>query len=187
MMDAILLLFGQGRTLDPLQMAMRAIVVFLIALVLIRISGRRSFGQRSPFDSVVVILLGATLSRAIVGASPFIATVVASFMIVACHRLLAWACMRSRGLERLVGGVEREVFSNGAFNTRELDAALITPNRRARKRAAENRLTFDGRRGRGDSRTQRRSERDPQEGLRRPLSPGRRARFPRPRGAACAA
>jgi uncharacterized membrane protein YcaP (DUF421 family) len=126
MMEAILLLFGQGRTLDPLQMAMRAIVVFLIALVLIRISGRRSFGQRSPFDSVVVILLGATLSRVIVGASPFIATVVASFMIVVCHRLLAWACIRSRGLERLVGGVEREVFRNGAFNTRELDAALIT-------------------------------------------------------------
>lgn len=41
-MEATLLLFGQGRALDPLQMAMRAIVVFLIALVLIRISGRRS-------------------------------------------------------------------------------------------------------------------------------------------------
>nr|WP_106313776.1 YetF domain-containing protein [Paraburkholderia sp. BL18I3N2] len=126
MMEAILLLFGQGRTLDPLQMAMRAIVVFLIALVLIRISGRRSFGQRSPFDSVVVILLGATLSRAIVGASPFIATVGASLVIVISHRALAWACMRSRALERLVGGVEREVFSNGEFNAREMDAALIS-------------------------------------------------------------
>ncbi|MFB9123114.1 DUF421 domain-containing protein [Paraburkholderia dipogonis] len=126
MMEATLLLFGQGRTLDPLQMAMRAIVVFLIALVLIRISGRRSFGQRSPFDLVVVILLGATLSRAIVGASPFIATVAASFIIVICHRALAWACMRSRALERLVGGVEREVFSNGKFNAREMDAALIS-------------------------------------------------------------
>ena len=127
MMDTISLLFGQGRTLDPLQMGIRSIVVFLVALVLIRISGRRSFGQRSPFDSVVVILLGATLSRAIVGASPFVATVVASFVIVACHRLLAWACMRSPALERLVGGVEREVFSNGAFNAREMDTALITP------------------------------------------------------------
>ncbi|REE19151.1 hypothetical protein B0G71_2225 [Paraburkholderia sp. BL27I4N3] len=125
-MEAFLLLFGQGRMLDPLQMAMRSIVVFLIALVLIRISGRRSFGQRSPFDSVVVILLGAMLSRAIVGASPFIATVVASFAIVVCHRALAWVCMRSRALERLVGGVEREVFSNGEFNAREMDAALIS-------------------------------------------------------------
>lgn len=125
-MHTFSLLFGQGRTLDPLQMGIRSIVVFLVALVLIRISGRRSFGQRSPFDSVVVILLGATLSRAIVGASPFVATVAASFVIVACHRLLAWACMRSSALERLVGGVEREVFSNGAFNAREMDAALIT-------------------------------------------------------------
>jgi uncharacterized membrane protein YcaP (DUF421 family) len=126
-MHAIFVLFGEGKDLDALQMGMRAIVVFLVALALIRVSGRRSFGQRSPFDSVVVILLGATLSRAIVGASPFVATVIASFAIVACHRALAWACMRSRGLERLVGGVEREVFSNGAFNARELNAALITP------------------------------------------------------------
>jgi uncharacterized membrane protein YcaP (DUF421 family) len=126
MMDAILVLFGEGRNLDPLQMGLRSIVVFVIALALIRVSGRRSFGQRSPFDLVVVILLGATLSRAIVGASPFVATVVASFVIVACHRMLAWACMRSRRFERLVGGVERELFSNGAFNAREMHAALMT-------------------------------------------------------------
>jgi uncharacterized membrane protein YcaP (DUF421 family) len=128
MMDAIYLLFGQGRDLDPLQMSLRAVVVFLIALVLIRISGRRSLGQRSPFDSVVVILLGATLSRAIVGASPFVATVLASLVIVVCHRLLAWICMRSHAIERLVGGVERELFSNGAFNEDQLRAALMTPN-----------------------------------------------------------
>lgn len=127
MMDAIFVLFGESRNLDPLQMGLRTIAVFVIALALIRVSGRRSFGQRSPFDSVVVILLGATLSRAIVGASPFVATVIASFVIVACHRMLAWACMRSRGFERLVVGVEREVFSNGTFNAREMTAALITP------------------------------------------------------------
>jgi uncharacterized membrane protein YcaP (DUF421 family) len=126
MMDAIVVLFGEGRNLDLLQMGLRAIVIFVIALALIRVSGRRSFGQRSPFDSVVVILLGATLSRAIVGASPFVATVFASFLIVACHRMLAWACMRSRRFERLVGGVEREVYSNGEFNAREMHAALMT-------------------------------------------------------------
>ena len=128
MMDAIYLLFGQGRDLDPLQMSVRALVIFLAALVLIRVSGRRSFGQRSPFDSVVVILLGATLSRAIVGASPFVATVLASLVIVVCHRLLAWVCMRWHAVERLVGGVEREVYSNGAFNENELRAALMTSN-----------------------------------------------------------
>ncbi|MGF6665649.1 uncharacterized membrane protein YcaP (DUF421 family) [Paraburkholderia atlantica] len=126
MMDAFFVLFGQGRELDPLQMGLRSIVVFVIAIVLIRVSGRRSFGQRSPFDLVVVILLGATLSRAIVGASPFIATVVASLVIVVCHRVLAWAFIRSRRFELLVCGVEREVFSDGKFNANEMHAALIT-------------------------------------------------------------
>ncbi|MGF6856423.1 DUF421 domain-containing protein [Paraburkholderia sp. CI3] len=126
MMDAFFVLFGQGRELDPLQMGMRSIAVFVIALALIRVSGRRSFGQRSPFDSVVVILLGATLSRAIVGASPFIATVVASFAIVVCHRALAWSFIRSRRFELLVGGAEREVFSDGKFQANEMHAALVT-------------------------------------------------------------
>ncbi|APA84668.1 DUF421 domain-containing protein [Paraburkholderia sprentiae WSM5005] len=126
MMDAFYVVFGQGRELDPLQMGLRSIAIFVIGLALIRVSGRRSFGQRSPFDSVVVILLGATLSRAIVGASPFIATVVASFVIVVCHRVLAWACMRSRRFELLVGGTEREVYSDGKFHADEMHAALVT-------------------------------------------------------------
>lgn len=126
MMDVVNVVFGTGKDLSAVQMGMRAIVVFLVALVMIRVSGRRSFGQRSPFDSVVVILLGATLGRAIVGASPFVPTVVASFAIVICHRMLAWACMRSPRLERLVGGTQREVYSDGAFNQHEMEGALVS-------------------------------------------------------------
>ena len=81
-MDVVNTVFGSGRDLDALQMAARAAAIFIAALVLIRISGRRSFGQRSPFDYVVAILLGATLSRVIVGASPAFPTAVASLVLV---------------------------------------------------------------------------------------------------------
>jgi uncharacterized membrane protein YcaP (DUF421 family) len=102
-------------------MAMRAIVVFIATLIFIRISGRRSFGQRSPFDYVVAVLLGATLSRVIVGASPAIPTMVASLAMVLVQRALAWSW-----LESLVVGVEREVYRDGQFNSRQMSAALIT-------------------------------------------------------------
>src|SRR5882762_10451084 len=125
-MDVLIAIFGEGKYLDSLQMAMRAVAVFFAALVLICISGRRSFGQRSPFDYVVAILLGATLSRLIVGASPAIPTFVASLVIVLMHRALGWACVRSRSLESLVVGVEREVYRDGHFNSDQMSAALIT-------------------------------------------------------------
>ncbi|SAL84773.1 hypothetical protein AWB74_07058 [Caballeronia arvi] len=56
-MSLMLTIFGEGRDLNSLQMTARAVAVFFGALVLIRIAGRRSFGQRSPFDYVVAILL----------------------------------------------------------------------------------------------------------------------------------
>jgi uncharacterized membrane protein YcaP (DUF421 family) len=36
--------------------------------------------------------------------------------------------VRSSAIERLIGGVEREVYHNGAFNEREMKAALMTRN-----------------------------------------------------------
>lgn len=125
-MSILLAVFGEGKDLDSLQMTARAIAVFFGSLALIRIGGRRAFGQRSPFDYVVAILLGATLSRVIVGASPAIATVVASLTIVLIHRALGWACVRFPRLERLLVGEEREVYRDGAFDERQMSAALIT-------------------------------------------------------------
>jgi uncharacterized membrane protein YcaP (DUF421 family) len=125
-MSLILTIFGEGRDLDFLQMAARAVAVFFGALAFIRIAGRRSFGQRSPFDYVVAILLGATLSRVIVGASPAVPTVTASLVIVLIHRVLAWACVHSPKLERIIVGAEREVFKDGEFDDKQMSAALIT-------------------------------------------------------------
>jgi uncharacterized membrane protein YcaP (DUF421 family) len=125
-MDVLIAVFGEGRDLNALQTAARAIVVFFAALLFIRISGRRSFGQRSPFDYVVAILLGATLSRVIVGASPVVPTLSASLVIVLIHRALAWVCVRSRWLESLAVGSEREIYREGRFDARQMSAALIT-------------------------------------------------------------
>lgn len=107
-MDAVLAffapLFGSGAPLGAPQMAARAAAAFFIALALIRIAGRRSFGQRSPFWP----------------------TVAASLAIVLLHRALAWACVRSARLERFFVGAQRELYRNGRFDEAQMSAALIT-------------------------------------------------------------
>jgi uncharacterized membrane protein YcaP (DUF421 family) len=68
-MEILATIFGVGSELEPGQMAARAVVMFFVTLVLIRLSGRRSFGQRTAFDACTTVLLGAVLSRGLVGVS----------------------------------------------------------------------------------------------------------------------
>src|SRR5665213_1004849 len=119
--------FGEGSNLSVAQMSMRTAVVFIFALVMIRVAGRRSFGQRNAFDSCVVVLLGAVLSRAIVGASPFIPTLCASFVMVLLHRLLALMSIKWADFERLVDGDERILVDHSVKNERQMRLGLISP------------------------------------------------------------
>lgn len=67
-------IIGSGTDLTTSQMIMRGIIVFVLALVMLRIVGRLCFGIGTPFDRVVTILLGAILSKAVTGSSPFVPT-----------------------------------------------------------------------------------------------------------------
>jgi uncharacterized membrane protein YcaP (DUF421 family) len=119
-------LFGRGEDLDALQMADRAIAVFALALVMIRLSGRRSFGQHRAFDGCATVLLGSVLSRAVVGASPFLPTIAAGVAICALHRLIAMASVRWAGFERLISGDKRELVRAGARDPDEMRRGLVT-------------------------------------------------------------
>lgn len=109
-------LFGAGEHLNPLQMGSRALVTFFIALVLVRVAGMRTFGRKSAFDTIVGIMLGAVLARGVVGASPFVSSVVASAVVVVVHRILAQLCLKHTGLERLVKGEHRLLYRDGAID-----------------------------------------------------------------------
>ncbi len=124
-MDFITDLFGHGRNLNILQMIMRGLVIFFISLVLIRIAGRRSFGIRTPLDIIINILLGAILSRAVVGASPFLSVVLTCAAIVALHRLMEWVIANHRKSSGVLEGKKIVLFSNGAFDDDNMKKALV--------------------------------------------------------------
>src|ERR1700750_220664 len=103
-MELLIKLFGEGKDLNALQMSDRGVVMFIIALILIRISGRRSFGIRSPLDNIITISLGAVMSGAIVGASDFVPVVVCCFVIVLLHRLVGWLIAHSKKFGSFIEG-----------------------------------------------------------------------------------
>lgn len=124
-METLIKIFGEGKDLDTLQMCSRATVIFFITLALIRISGRRSFGLKNAFDNIIGILLGAILSRTIIGASPFLPTVAAALVICLIHRLCGWACLRSPAIDKLMNGEKIPVYKDGAYLKDKMDKAMV--------------------------------------------------------------
>lgn len=124
-MNLLLQLFGEGKDLNALQMSSRGVVMFFIALILIRISGRRSFGVRSPLDNIITISLGAVMSRAIVGASDFVPVVVCCFVIVLLHRLIGWLIANCKPFGRFIEGEKILLFEDGVFKKENMKKALV--------------------------------------------------------------
>jgi uncharacterized membrane protein YcaP (DUF421 family) len=123
-------LFGphaDSHTITALQMTTRAVLVFFVALVLLRASGKRTFGGNTAFDMVIKILLGAVLSRAVAAASPFWGTLLAGLALVSLHRLLAWAAFHSAWVGRLVNGEAHQLTDNGQLRAEVLCQHNLTP------------------------------------------------------------
>lgn len=125
-MNAILWLFGEGRDLQWWQMAARGVVTFFILLVCIRMSGRRSFGQGTPFDTCMTVLVGAVLSRSVVGVSAFWPTVAGAAALALTHRLVALAGWRWPRVDLLINGHERELLRDGQVDPEQMRKGLIS-------------------------------------------------------------
>lgn len=125
-MKLILEIFGEGKDLTTFQMCCRAIIVFIIALALIRISGRRSFGLHTTYDNIMAILLGSILSRPVVGASPFLPTIAACLVIAILHRIFGILGVRLPWFGRLTKGAKIPLYKDGKFIEKNLIRSLVS-------------------------------------------------------------
>lgn len=120
-------LFGLDTDLETILMfAVRAVVVFAIAVVYVRLGGKRIFDKNSAFDIVTAIMLGSILSRAITDSSPFIPTLVAGAFLVATHRLLALISYRSDRFGNLIKGVRSILVKDGKIQEDNMRDSNIT-------------------------------------------------------------
>ena len=105
---------------------MRAILAFFITLLLLRIAGIRTFGKKTAFDNVVIIMVGSILSRAVVGASPFIPTAVGCLAFVQVHWLLVKLSIYSDRIGRLIKGEKSSLYEEGLENMENMKKAQIS-------------------------------------------------------------
>ncbi|THD61411.1 DUF421 domain-containing protein [Phenylobacterium sp.] len=93
-MDWFRTLIGPDEGADAQQLCIRAILLFFLGLVCIRLAGRRTFSQSSPLDIIIYLIVGSNLSRVMTGKADFWPVTSATLVLVVLHGLFAMLTLR---------------------------------------------------------------------------------------------
>ena len=106
---------------------LRAFAIYVLVMVLVRLSGKRAVGQFTPFDLVMLILIGNAVQNGINGGDNSLtgAVIMASTLSV-LNYAVAFTTSRSRRAERLVEGVPVVLARDGKVFERVLREQLVS-------------------------------------------------------------
>ena len=106
---------------------LRACIVYFILLALIRASGKRTMGQFTPFDMLLVVLLGNAVQNALLGQDTSVGGgLLLAVTLLALNWLVGLVSARSARMEALVEGVPELLARDGQVYKDVLRRELIS-------------------------------------------------------------
>lgn len=112
--------------LSATQMVVRASLVYVATIAMMRIGERRVLGKNTAFDVILGVVLGSMLSRAINGGADLTPTLIAGLVLIGLHWIFAAVSFRFGWFGRLVKGRPLTLMSRGERNEKNLGRAHIT-------------------------------------------------------------
>ena len=97
----------ESRDINVAQMVLRATVVYVITVAIVRLGKKRFMGRTTAFDVILGIMLGSIVSRAITGNAPFGPALAASATLVGMHWAFSGVALRWHGFGRVIKGAPR--------------------------------------------------------------------------------
>jgi uncharacterized membrane protein YcaP (DUF421 family) len=106
--------------------AVKAVLLFAVAVIGLRVAERRTIAQLSAFDFAVAVAVGAIVGRgATASDTSFATSAVALVTLLAAHRVVAILRRHSRAV-RLIDHPPRVLVAHGEIQGRELARAGLT-------------------------------------------------------------
>jgi uncharacterized membrane protein YcaP (DUF421 family) len=105
----------------------RGAVVYLSLLVMVRISGRRTVGQFTPFDLLVVMLLSEAVSNSLSGGDDSLSggLIIAATLIV-LNTTVAWLSAHNQRASAMLDGTAVLIGRDGQFFDKVVKRCRIT-------------------------------------------------------------
>lgn len=103
------LAFGEGG------IVLRAGAIYLFMLVVLRLSGKRTLAQITPFDLVLLLIISEVTEPALMpdGEASFARVLLSITVLVAVDLAMGWATWRSKTLENVVEGCALVLVAHG--------------------------------------------------------------------------
>jgi uncharacterized membrane protein YcaP (DUF421 family) len=105
----------------------RAVVVYVFLLVVLRLTGKRQVGQLAPFDLVLLLILSNAVQNSLNGSDNSITGgLISATTLVGLNWVVGWATFRSKYLEALVEGRPLVLVHDGQIDHRMLNSVQMT-------------------------------------------------------------
>ena len=102
------------------QISLRGVVVFVAALVIVRLGDKRFLSKKTAFDAILGFILASMLARAVNGTASFLPTLGAGFVLVGLHRAMGFFARDSHRFGNLVKGRSDAVIKDGVVQVQAL-------------------------------------------------------------------
>lgn len=112
--------------LEVWQMMVRAAVIYVATVMMVRIGKERFFGRATAFDVVLGIMLGSVVGRAITGNAPIVPALAAAATLVLMHWLFSWIALRWHAFGAFVKGRATVLIEDGEVRWDAVRRAHIT-------------------------------------------------------------
>jgi uncharacterized membrane protein YcaP (DUF421 family) len=116
----------KSEDIGVLQMSLRAAIVFVVTLAIVRLGKKRFLGRATAFDVILGIMLGSIVSRAVTGNAPFVPALAAAAMLMLMHWFFSAIALRWHGFGALVKGRPRVLVRDGRAEPEAMRAAHVT-------------------------------------------------------------
>jgi len=110
----------KAEQMTALQAGLRAALIYIAVLALIRLGKKRFLGRGTAFDVIIAVVIGSIAGRAIVGGAPVGPSLVAVAVLIALHWIFSLFAMHSRGFGFLVKGRDRVLVRDGVIDHRAM-------------------------------------------------------------------
>ncbi|MGE8227847.1 MAG: DUF421 domain-containing protein, partial [Stenotrophomonas sp.] len=106
---------------------LRAVIVYVVVLVMVRVAGKRTLGQFTPFDMLLLVLLGNAVQNALLGPDTSLGGgLLLAATLIALNYIVGWITTRSALMEQVIEGEPVVLARHGHVLQKVLQRELVS-------------------------------------------------------------